>query len=66
MGTTVAACFADLGHNVVNIDIGEAIVEAINAGRVPAYELRIQDLITKHAARWNRMPASQDLLRRRS
>ena len=35
VGTTVAACFADLGHEVVNVDIDEEIVATINAGDAP-------------------------------
>jgi UDP-glucose 6-dehydrogenase len=31
MGTTIAACFADLGHEVMNVDIDESVVETINA-----------------------------------
>ncbi|MDB2282655.1 UDP-glucose 6-dehydrogenase AglM [Halorubrum ezzemoulense] len=49
VGTTVAACFADLGHDVVNIDIDEKVVEAINAGEAPIHEPGLQDLITEHA-----------------
>ena len=32
VGTTVAACLADLGHEVTTVDIDEDIVDAINAG----------------------------------
>jgi UDPglucose 6-dehydrogenase len=32
VGTTIAACSTDLGHEVVNIDIDEDIVETINSG----------------------------------
>jgi len=32
VGTTVAACFADLGHQVINVDIDETIVETITTG----------------------------------
>jgi len=35
VGTTVAACFADLGHDVVNGDIDESTVETITAGDAP-------------------------------
>ena len=38
VGTTVAACFADLGHGVVNVDVDGAIVEAINDGDAPIHE----------------------------
>jgi UDPglucose 6-dehydrogenase len=49
VGTTVAACFADLGHDVVNVDIDEAIVKTINAGDAPIHEGGLDDLISEHA-----------------
>jgi len=49
VGTTVAACFADLGHDVINIDIDETVVEAINAGEAPIHEEGLSELIAKHA-----------------
>jgi len=49
VGTTIAACFADLGHDVVNIDIDESIVDAINAGEAPIHEDGLPELLTKHA-----------------
>ncbi|TKX66489.1 UDP-glucose 6-dehydrogenase AglM [Halorubrum sp. SP9] len=49
VGTTVAACFADLGHDVVNIDIDESVVDAINAGDAPIHEEGLSDLIAEHA-----------------
>jgi UDPglucose 6-dehydrogenase len=49
VGTTVAACFADLGHDVVNIDIDESVVETITAGDAPIHEAGLPDLIATHA-----------------
>ncbi|SFR47257.1 UDP-glucose 6-dehydrogenase AglM [Halorubrum sodomense] len=49
VGTTVAACFADLGHDVVNVDIDESVVDAINAGDAPIHEEGLSDLIAEHA-----------------
>lgn len=37
IGTTVADCFADLDHEVVNIDINKSVVETINAGEAPIH-----------------------------
>jgi UDPglucose 6-dehydrogenase len=31
VGTTIAACFAELGHEVVNVDIDDEIVETITS-----------------------------------
>jgi UDPglucose 6-dehydrogenase len=49
VGTTVAACFADLGHDVVCIDVDESVVERINAGESPIYEPGLADLLAEHA-----------------
>ncbi|PSP45962.1 nucleotide sugar dehydrogenase [Halobacteriales archaeon QH_1_68_42] len=38
VGTTIAACFADLGHDVTAIDIDEDVVAALNAGEAPIHE----------------------------
>ena len=49
VGTTVAACFADLGHDVVCIDGDESVVERINSGESPIYEPGLADLLAEHA-----------------
>jgi UDPglucose 6-dehydrogenase len=49
VGTTIAACFADLGHDVVNIDIDEDVVAAINDGRAPIHEAGLDELVAGHA-----------------
>ena len=35
VGTTLAACLADLGHDVVAVDIDEETVARLDAGRDP-------------------------------
>ncbi|SFC54158.1 UDPglucose 6-dehydrogenase [Halobiforma haloterrestris] len=49
VGTTVAACLADLGHDVVNVEIDEEIVETINAGEAPIHESGLEPRIAEHA-----------------
>ena len=49
VGTTVAACLADLGHTVINIEIDEDIVDAINAGEAPIHESGLEERIATHA-----------------
>ncbi|ELZ19139.1 UDP-glucose 6-dehydrogenase [Haloterrigena salina JCM 13891] len=49
VGTTIATCFADLGHEVVNVEIDEDIVETINAGKSPIHEDRLPELVAEHA-----------------
>jgi len=49
VGTTVAACLADDGHSVVNVDVDESIVESINDGESPIHEPGLDDLVAAHA-----------------
>ncbi|QZX99892.1 UDP-glucose 6-dehydrogenase AglM [Halobaculum rubrum] len=49
VGTTVAACFADLGHEVVNVDVDESVVDTINAGEAPIHEEGLPELVAEHA-----------------
>ena len=49
VGTTVAACLADLGHDVVNVEIDQEIVDTINAGEAPIHESGLEERIAEHA-----------------
>jgi UDPglucose 6-dehydrogenase len=49
VGTTIAACFADLGHEVVNVDVDEDVVDAIDAGRAPIHEDGLAERVAAHA-----------------
>ncbi|MEF8779341.1 MAG: UDP-glucose 6-dehydrogenase AglM [Haloferacaceae archaeon] len=49
VGTTLAACLADLGHEVVALDVDESPVESINAGESPIHEPGLDELIAEHA-----------------
>jgi UDPglucose 6-dehydrogenase len=51
VGLVTAACFADLGHDVVCRDIDPARVEALNRGEVPIYEPGIDRLLDRNRAR---------------
>ena len=58
VGTTIAACFADLGHSVVNVDIDEDVVDTINDGRAPIHEPGLEERIAEHAG--GRLRATTD------
>jgi UDPglucose 6-dehydrogenase len=49
VGTTIAACFAEVGHDVVNVDIDEEIVASLNDGAAPIHEPGLDDLVAAHA-----------------
>ncbi len=49
VGTTIAACFAELGHDVTAIDIDEEIVATLNRGEAPIDEPGLEDLLEDHA-----------------
>jgi len=51
VGTVSAACFAELGHNVICIDIDAAKVDMINNGKPPIYEEGLEELLQKHAGK---------------
>src|SRR5208337_4951639 len=57
LGACSAACFAFKGFEVIGFDINKNFVDAINHGKTPLYEPRLQELIT--AAR-ERLSATQD------
>ncbi|WP_292470276.1 UDP-glucose/GDP-mannose dehydrogenase family protein [Methanolobus sp.] len=48
VGSVSAACFADLGHEVICIDIDEEKVKQINAGIAPIWEEGLDDLLAKY------------------
>ncbi len=48
VGTTIAACFADLGHDVTAIDIDDEIVATLNEGRAPINEPGLDELLAEH------------------
>lgn len=58
VGTTIAACLADDGHEVTNVDIDKTIVEAIEAGEAPIHEPGLDELVGAHGG--DRLRATTD------
>ncbi len=48
VGTVTGACFAELGHNVVCVDIDPVKVDMINAGIPPIHEPGLAELLKKY------------------
>ena len=63
VGTTVAACLADLGHEVTTIDIDEDIVDAINDGAAPIHEPGLDELVAEHGGGRLRATTEYDAIR---
>ena len=63
VGTTVAACLADLGHDVVNVEIDDEIVATINAGEAPIHESGLAERIAEHAGTNLRATTDYDAVR---
>ncbi|MFC6752254.1 UDP-glucose 6-dehydrogenase AglM [Halorubrum tibetense] len=49
VGTTLAACLADVDHDVTAIDIDPEVVAALNEGRATIHEPGLDDLLSRHA-----------------
>ncbi len=58
VGTVSAACFAELGHDVVCIDVDKNKIDKINMGIPPIYEEGLDQLLKKHAGK--KLKASSD------
>ncbi|MDE3076585.1 MAG: UDP-glucose/GDP-mannose dehydrogenase family protein [Chloroflexota bacterium] len=50
VGLVTGTCFAELGNQVVCVDIDQAKVEALRAGRMPIYEPGLAELVHRNAA----------------
>ena len=51
LGGTMAGCLASRGFNVVGVDVSQKAVDALNAGRAPAQETGLDELIGKNKQR---------------
>ncbi len=48
VGLVAAACFGEMGHQVICVDNDEAKVKTLRDGGVPIYERHLPDLLAKH------------------
>ncbi|MEU1626516.1 UDP-glucose/GDP-mannose dehydrogenase family protein [Streptomyces sp. NPDC020096] len=50
LGATHAACMAELGHEVLGVDVDEAKIATLRRGEVSLYEPGLAELIRRHVA----------------
>lgn len=60
VGSVSSACLADLGHEVVGVDVAESKVAAIAGGRSPIVEAGLDDLVARGVAS-GRLRATTDV-----
>lgn len=48
VGLVNATCFADLGNNVITIDIDEAKIAKLKRGEMPIYEPGLEELVERN------------------
>lgn len=60
VGLVSAACFAELGHTVIGIDIDAAKVEMLQQGKSPIYEPGLEEMLRTNlaAGRLSSLPIS--------
>jgi UDPglucose 6-dehydrogenase len=51
VGTVSAACFAELGHEVICVDIDPSKIDMLNRGVPPIYEDELSELLEKHVGK---------------
>ena len=64
VGLVTATCFADLGHDVVALDIDEAKIEALRRGEITIHEPGLGELLVKNAERLEFTTSMDDVLAR--
>lgn len=60
VGAVTGSCLAELGHEVVFVDIDKRKIETINSARSPVFELGLDEMIARNISR---ISATTDLLK---
>lgn len=48
VGLVTATCFADLGNNIITVDIDESKIEGLKQGKMPIYEPGLEELVERN------------------
>ena len=51
VGLTTAACLANLGHNIVCVDVDQEKIKSLDQGKVPFYEPGLPELVAQNRKR---------------
>src|SRR6476659_9040757 len=51
LGATHAACMAELGFEVIGVDVDALKIQALNRGMLPFYEPGLEDMVRTHTQR---------------
>lgn len=60
VGAVSAGCFAERGHAVIGVDVSDAKVALLSAGKSPIMEKGLEDLLSKHVFKTRRLTATTD------
>lgn len=63
LGACSAACFAYRGFDTIGVDINKSFVDAINHGKAPVYEPRLQEFITASRGRLRATQSYEEAIR---
>jgi UDPglucose 6-dehydrogenase len=50
VGLVTGACLADIGNNVLCVDVDKRKIDTLNAGGIPIYEPGLGDLVESNVA----------------
>src|SRR4051795_10835413 len=62
VGLVTATCFAEMGHEVIAMDIDESKIHSLDRGRVPIHEPGIDDLLERNGERLTFTTQMSDVL----
>jgi UDP-glucose 6-dehydrogenase len=63
VGLVTGACMADVGNDVVCVDIDAAKVARLDAGEIPIFEPGLEDIVAANRAKKRRLSSSPSVRR---